>query len=736
MRNLIFIWTILVISFHTGSYAQQPSVRNPAGSQYCWPWTGGFDACQFGEIDLDEDNKMDLLVFDRRGNRLSAFLNRGEINEINFEFAPQLTGLFPELFEWAVFIDYDFDGLTDIFTYSPGWAGIRVFRNQGGSPPQFKLVVYPYLTSFQGGGYVNILATNADYPAIYDVDGDGDLDMLNFWALGTFIELHLNQSIEKYGHADSLDFVKSDFCWGRVAENEENNLLYLDSCLFDKPAIAAIDGNRHRGATMLMEDFDANGLPDLLLADVDYPGLTLLKNGGSVQTAVIVEQDTAFPSGDVPVHLFSMPVANFADVNNDGLHDLLVSPFDPNPEVSENSQSIWLYLREPVVGPASYRLETKSFLQEQSIDLGSGAYPVVVDLDQDGHTDLVCGNYGKYIRSWYTANTLHSEYKSGIHFFRTIFREGVRQLEIVNQDLAGLSSLGLLGLFPAFSDLNSDGFMDMLVGNELGTLFYVTQNEDHNWNLITTAFQDIDVGEWSTPQLFDVDEDGVTDLLIGSKNGKISYYKGRIFNGFIEFDFVTDFFGGVNVTDFSLSYDGFSVPCFFTDKQGQIRLVTGSEQGKLFLFDQISDNLTGNFREVNDWQLIIGTQHQQIDPGMRSAAGVGNLLDNEALQLIVGNFSGGLNLMNADLAVSPGQVEHLDSSLQLSPNPFQEKVEITWGADLPELLNLALIDFQGRVVEETTIRQGTLNLGHLVRGIYLMKVSSQGKYVTRKMIKI
>ncbi len=80
-------------------------------------------------------------------------------------------------------------------------------------------MVSPYLTSFQGAGYVNILATNADYPAIIDIDDDGDLDLLSFWSLGTFIELHTNRSMEKkYGHADSLDFERTDFCWGRIAE--------------------------------------------------------------------------------------------------------------------------------------------------------------------------------------------------------------------------------------------------------------------------------------------------------------------------------------------------------------------------------------------------------------------------------------------------------------------------------------------------------------------------------------
>jgi hypothetical protein len=40
------------------------------------------------------------------------------------------------------------------------------------------------------------LVTNVDYPAIFDIDNDGDLDILTFWGLGSFMELHQNMSVE------------------------------------------------------------------------------------------------------------------------------------------------------------------------------------------------------------------------------------------------------------------------------------------------------------------------------------------------------------------------------------------------------------------------------------------------------------------------------------------------------------------------------------------------------------
>ena len=336
------------------------------------PWAGGLNACQFGRMDLDGDGKNDLVVFDRHGNRLSCFINKGDVGEILYVFDDSYVRYFPQLTDWVVFADYDGDGRDDIFTYSKGWAGMKVFRNVSAEQVGFELVVSPYLTSWQGGGEVNLLATNADYPAIVDLDGDGDLDILTFGVLGTFIEKHRNLSVERFGHRDSLVFEKTDYCWGRVAESEENNVMYLDTCLFGKSLVVDKDGFRHRGATLAVRDLTGNGLPDLLLADVDYPNLVLLKNGGTPENALVVSQVTDFP-GDAPIHLSSMPVPFFTDIDNDGVDDLLVSPFDPNPMACEGQNSVWLYLNKGTNPNPDFQLYTKSFLQDQMIDIGTGA---------------------------------------------------------------------------------------------------------------------------------------------------------------------------------------------------------------------------------------------------------------------------------------------------------------------------------------------------------------------------
>lgn len=687
-----------------------------------FPWSGGMDACQLAALDLNMDGVNDLVVFDRRGNRWMCFLNDGLRGQVSYSWAPQYVPFFPQVTDWVVFADYDGDGKPDLFTYSPGWAGIRVFKNTSTDLPQFTLVVDPYLSSLQGGGYVNIISTNADQLGIADLDGDGDLDLLTFWALGTFVEQHTNKSKEIYGHADSLIFEKTSFCWGRVAESDENSTIYLDTCLFSRKSY----GFRHRGATMLVHDFTGNSLPDLLLGDVDYPGLNLLINEGTQTSALIVAQDTLFPSNEFPVRLYSMPAAFLIDANNDGLKDLIVSPFDPNYNVTENYSSIWLYINEGSATQPLFRLHTKRFLQDQTIDLGSGAYPVMFDLDGDGLKDIIAGNIGRYVRSWYVGNTLHSAYESSI----TVFRQQITQEGIVftrtSRDLAALLALGRRGLVPAFADISGNGLPDMLTGSENGGLIYVAQINRGEWVLRSTNFGGIQTPPWSAPSLFDLDEDGITDLMIGSVNGRIIYYKGVIIGDSLGFQFVKNNLGGIDVTDYNVSYDGFSVPQGFLAPDGSPRLVVGSESGKVWLFGNIRGNINGNFAPLNDWQNILDTVVTHIDAGFRSAAFVGQLGNDQKLQMLTGNFSGGLELWNGTASVSPGIAEKQTEPLKIWPNPSQGLVHFdTANTDCLSAL-IRIYDHASRLALSKSVNlgsgEGILDVKGLKPGVYILEM--------------
>jgi len=705
--------------------AQNIQVTGPSKSPFVFPWAGGMNSMQFGELDMNRDGVMDLIAFDREGNRKLCFINEGTSNTIDYSYHPEYAGNIPELYDWAIFADYNMDGKNDIFTYSPGYASMMVYKNISDDVLKFERVVYPYLTSYQGGGYVNIYVTYADYPGITDVDNDGDLDILTFWGMGSFVEMHKNLSMEKYGIPDSLDYEQVTFCWGHFAESDESNVIYLDTCLVKSPQDETPGRDeRHTGSTFLMIDLDADNDKDLLLGDVDYPFLFALYNGGTADEAYITSFDTIFPSFEENIKVFSMPAAAYIDVNNDGLKDLIVSPFDPNPFISEDKEGVWLYLNHGANNQPDFSLFTKDFLQGEMIDRGSGAYPVLFDWDNDGLTDLFVGNYGEYQYSYYENYFLRSVFRSRLAYYKNTGTTGNPQFELMDNNFGGLWSKDLLGIYPAFADLNGDGTTDLLIGNENGTLIFL-RNDGGNLSVAEEQYFNIDVGDYSTPQLFDLDKDGLLDLVIGEKGGNINYYRNTGTSSQPSFSFITDSLGKINVTDPMISYNGYSTPCFFRDAQNNTRLIVGSEQGILFCYDNIDGNLEGAFTPTDDLDELLDTENISSDRGYRTSAVISDISENGHLEMIAGNFSGGLEYFNGSAEVLPGIIQHTlnTGQIKLYPNPADNVIHIS--VNTGQIQKVTIYSLTGQLVLQQTInslKETSLNISHILPGMYLIEV--------------
>jgi hypothetical protein len=715
------------------------SIKDVKGENYLFPFAGGMNACQFGEVDINMDGIRDLFVFDRYGHRIMPFINEGTAGQIGYTYAPEYAAAFPAIRHWAIFADYDNDGREDLFTYNPQFPGIVVYRNTSAAELRFERVIYPYLTSWYGNGYVNILVTYADYPGISDIDGDGDLDILTFWALGSFVEMHKNLSMETYGHADSLIFERTTWCWGRFAESEESNTLYLDTCFGRKYASAGdfYGRDRHTGSTLLLTDLDNNGTKDLLLGDVDYPQLVWLRNDGTTEEAYIGTYSWDYPLEGTPAHIFSMPAAALVDVDNDGIKDLLASPFDPNPFVTRNHQSVWLYMNEGSNEYPEFALSTKRFLQQDMIDCGSGAYPVFADINLDGLQDLVIGNYGYYKSSWYDDYmTLHSEYAGRIALFLNTGDVANPQYEYVTDDFGSIREMDILGPYPAFGDIDSDDDADMLVGRDDGTLMFYRNcsclGNPEDFQLEETNYQGIDVGEYSTPFIYDLDEDGLPDLIIGERAGNINYYRNTGSPYEPEFTFVTDSLGKVMVTDFNLSYDGFSTPYVFRGADGLMRLISGSEQGVIYFFTDIEENLTGSFTPSDELWKEVDSLEFDIAGGYRTSAAIADLDNDGYLDLVTGNFSGGLNLystgLNPQVSMDIPSLRATENiSLKIFPNPANSSFTITTGVKtFSGPLRIILYDLTGDVVLEEIRGEDSyhhVGVAALPEGIYVCRVT-------------
>jgi hypothetical protein len=742
--SIFFYFFIFHILFARPIYGQN-NLTNPIK----YPWAGGMNDCQFLPIDFDLDGKKDMLIFDRAGNRLLPFLNSGESGQTAFTYHPEFASSFPELHDWVILKDYDCDNKEDIFTY--GLGGIRIFKNISDSSLKFKLITNQ-LRSYYYSGKIGILVTPVDYPAISDIDGDGDLDLLTFFGLGSYVEFHRNLSIEKYGTCDSLDFKLEDKCWGNFKESEGSNSILLNvPCPYKKGSFVSSSCNdyfqkqRHTGSTLVLSDLNGDGTKDLLLGDIDYPGIIALFNGGTPDSSNMVSQDTLFPSSDIPVSLCSFPAAFFMDIDNDSINDLLLSPFDPNLTVSDNFQSCWLYKNKGTNDHPDFHFMTNRFIQSEMIDIGSNSFPILTDINGDGLPDLIIGNYGYYDTTYYQEGILTSVYISQLTLFFNTGTLNHPAFTLVSKDFGALSAEKLTALVPTMGDLDGDGDQDLITGNADGTLLFFENTAGPGTIPVFTPpekkFQKIDVGSFSTPVLYDIDKDGLLDLIIGEQNGNLNFYKNTGSSHIPVFTYITDSLGKINTTNPALSYYGYSSPSLFKDAKNKINLLVGSEEGKIHYYPDIS-NLSGKFTESDSLLSIISINPITINnPGWRTTCVMAYLTDPNYADLIIGNFSGGLNYYSNGsqpeviTATEIPQGQHKHQVLSIYPNPADDVIHVKFSTDhLSGRMTLELLSQYGTIIKEyrapSTNNEITLPCTEIPNGLYLLKLGqSIGKVI-------
>lgn len=689
------------------------------------PWTGGVNAVRFSEIDLNGDGVNDLFAFEKHGNRILTFLRQDN----RFVYAPQYARQFPELHDWAILKDYNGDGRPDIFTY--GLAGMRVFKNTSRNDSLSFSLVTGQLDAYYYNGYVNIFASPNDYPVIEDIDGDGQTDILNFWVLGKYVHFLRNYS----DNPETFDFRLENECWGHFAEAADNNRITLFTDCSSKNHDPQ-ETTRHTGSSMLLHDFDGNGLQDLLVGDIDSPHLILLYNHGTATEARMTRQNTAFPA-QTPVDLFSMPAPSFVTMPGHGNPSLVVSPSDPSLTKSHDCNSVWQYDYDTLL--QQYTLTNTAFLQEEMVDVGSGSRPVLYDYDGDGLADLFIANYGSF-DSVTTDNGLPvSHFSSSVSHYRNTGTPDAPVFRLQTADFGNLKAMNLKALHPTFGDFDGDGLTDMLCGMQDGTLMLVPHGRLCGGNdSITKAYHNITCDKFSTPFFFDIDGDGRNDLIIGNRRGTLSYWRNSGTAENPSFEKVTDNLGNVDVRDYEQSYFGYSVPCLLRDSLHGTVLFCGSEQGKIFYYNRIDGHLDGTFRpagsisEAED-SVCLSCTHTVKD-GIRSGVAAAKLCGADFPDLITGNYAGGVCFFKgrtpASRPVNVSTAAKKESELRIYPNPTSGTLRI----DLERGDNIAadiyVLDMSGRRLRHAYGTQ--IDLGDLENGIYIIEINHTSR---KKIIK-
>ena len=720
------------------------------GTTLANPWAGGLNFIQASNIDLNGDGIKDLFMFDRTGNTIRTFINKGTVGAADYRYDPSYETLFPPgLHDWVLLVDYNNDGKEDIFTSTIG--GMTVYRNTttASTGLQFTLMknlLYseynPPLTSL-----TNLYVSSVDLPALSDIDNDGDLDIVTFDAGGgNLMEYHKNMSMELYGIPDSLKFQMANRCWGYASQNFSGGgetYALFDTCTSNviapeyKPEnIENKSAERHSGNCEICIDLDNDGDKDFIVGNVSYPNLIMLTNGGTIHGASMTAVDPAFPANNAStaaVNLTLFPCAFYVDVNDDGIKDMLVSPNQTN--ASEDFNSVVYYKNTGTNTFPVFNYQQSNFLQDNMIDVGEGAYPIFFDYDNDGLKDLFIGNYGYFGAPIPSGAPI---FIPEIAQYRNTGTATNPKFDLVTRDYANLSTVlagaTIQNFAPAFGDMDGDGDADMIIGLSDGELQYfentAAAGATANFvfaspNMKNSSGRIIDVGDFAAPQIYDVDGDGKNDLVIGSRNGKLSYYHHTGTGAIPVLDSISNFFGHVNVC-VPPYITGYSYPCLY--KQGGVtNMLVGEESGFLRHYNNIDGNLTGIFTKAD-------SIYEGIFQGNRTAPSMDDIDNDGYVDLIVGNYEGGVSFYKGVSTLtttnSIGNLIHFN--FDLFPNPANNSFTVQI-LNLPagrpgeenKIYELQLFDVMGQLISKDKILNNTFSYSTsaLAQGVYICKVS-------------
>ena len=753
MKYIIKFTTLLIglIFFIDKGYTQINFKRNDSvivlnsiGDTLKNPWVGGFNSVQFSEIDVNIDGIKDLFVFDRTGFRISVFINDGTPNSITYKHAPEYTKLFPLMREWAILRDYNCDGKMDIFTYSSG--GMAVYKNTSTTSLTFELETNLLYSDYQpdaAPNYINLYVSSVDIPAIDDIDGDGDLDILTFSITGSYVEYHKNLSIDKHGTCDSLDFQLNNKCWGFFKENlTSNSVTIRDTCNFNVGNPQKFSGgNKHAGSMLFTLDIDSSGSKDLVISDVSYPNFTLLVNEDTTSNytaSSISSQDTTFPSNNsltLAADIDIFPAGFYLDVDNDNIKDLIAAPNCYNG--CSNTDNVWFYKNTGLNNYPDFEYQQNDFVQEGMIEVGEGAHPVFFDYNADGLMDILIGSYGKHNPS--VGPLL---YESSLWLYENIGTATKPAFQLVDTDYANISSMNLdligsqptLGLAPAFGDIDGDGDDDMMLGDYHGYIHYFVNTagagNPPNFVLSQVEYEGFDVGQDATPILYDLDNDMLLDLIVGNQLGTFYYYHNDGTSTMPNFNFVTDSLGKISTRN-KFDFRGNSNPIFI-DSSGTTILYSGANNGHIYKFGNIDGNLTGKFTR--------DSTYLNIKDGINTFVAMHDITNDGNLDMLLGNYSGGIAYFDGDtskVTISVNENEPLLNKINIYPNPTNNQIIVDLGIAPSKNTTLEVMDLVGKTLHSQILSttKTKINLSNYSQGVYLVKVTNDRGSMVYKVVK-
>jgi hypothetical protein len=474
--------------------------------------------------------------------------------------------------------DLDGDGDPDAIVGKPDGT-LNYYKNTGGATTPIYVQQIGAANPFNG---INEGSSSA--PTLADLDGDGDLDAI-------------------------------------VGENSGTLNYYKNTGGATTPIYQQIGSNPFSGidvrlrSTPTFADLDGDGDLDAIVGESDGT-LNYYKNTGKATTPIYAKQTgTANPFSVINVGSSSAPT--FADLDGDGDLDAVVGMRVRMLAYYKNTDSATIPVYAERIGTAN---------PFNGIDVGASSTPTLADLDGDGDLDAIVGESDGTLNYYQNTGTATPP----------IYTQQIGAANPFNGIDVGLSSA------PTLADLDGDGDLDVIVGDSFGTLKYYKNTGSATPPLyaqqtgMTNPFNGIDVGSRSTPTFADLDGDGDLDAIVGENSGTLKYYRNT---GTATTPIYSEQTGAANPFN-GIDVGSRSTPTLADlDGDGDLDAIVGENSGTLKYYKNTGSATTPVYAER------IGTANpfNGIDVGASSTPTLADLDGDGDLDAIVGESDGTLN---------------------------------------------------------------------------------------------
>ena len=496
------------------------------------PFSGGLNSPQVQWVNWDDDIENELFILDED----SCVRLYDYINDQQGSYFRILDANFGDLcyLNWFQFVDIDLDGelefVAQIFNSSNQIQVYEILDNE-----------LTFVGSVMQSNGSFVISDSVMVPTFADIDSDGDYDFFTGNIIGT-VTMYENIGL---GEDGIPEFNLISFEW--------QNIWIVGPSM----------NNRHGASAIQFVDIDSDGDLDLCWGDYFQASLYIIFNIGSSENPIMDVGNivTEFPYND-SIYTTGRNMPSFNDIDHDGDLDLFISVLGGDGGI-QLANNFLLYKNTDGV----FSLETTNFMK--SVDLNSNVVPELVDIDSDGDLDLFLGQ---------DYNTTTFPIRGRIYFFRNI---GDSTFQLEDSEFMG-TDIGN-SLHPVFEDIDSDGDLDLFVGNYNGTILFFENIGNENIFEYSYIYEipNVDVGSYSSPVFEDIDSDGDLDLFVGENYGKIFFYE----NIGDKYDFIFSLKSD-NFSNIDVGYKS-SVDFFDLNLDGKNEMLVGSNNQGVQVYNKL-----------------------------------------------------------------------------------------------------------------------------------------------------